>query len=576
MIKPKLKTLIALIIAILAFTYIAIFVAGQYYLKSKQAKELITSKISNKLNRKVSIGDDINFRVGWDFTPHIQVHDLVVANFSQSIQPVMLSAESLYIAFDLSDLFFKKVHITKLKLVKPILYLETRNDINNWDFSDPKDTTSSKTKFNINHVVIESGVLAYIQNNKISENITIKNLAVTIDNNDTDYHINFSGTYNKLAVDTKISAELDQEHINIDINKLNIGSSDLKGNIVINIKSKHIKGNLKSNRLSVSDIPTDPFANSNPSGEYKIPDQTIPTAFLKDSKFDLKISIKELDLGKLPLKNLNFIFANRDNLLSLTFKPAVNIPGGSLNAELSYDLKPNTPALKFNIKSSQIKLERLLNATLQKSPIQGSTLDFSATLQSQGTTLAQIVNNLNGQILATGTGGKYINSGSSITDIFTNILTAMITFDKRQSFTDLKCAVVNFKVNNGIAVANDGIALEAATVNVLGSGQVNLSNGRIKFVIKPKNTITNYNPIDIAQISMAQIINVTGTISNPRVNLDPMGIFKGAGGALLGKTLMTAIGGVPGGLAAAAQTVLEPNNNSGSGTITPCKTALGQ
>jgi hypothetical protein len=214
---------------------------------------------------------------------------------------------------------------------------------------------------------------------------------------------------------------------------------------------------------------------------------------------------------------------------------------------------------------------------MDKAPIVGSDLTINADLHSTGTKLNDLVNNLNGKMLATASAGKYLNS--------TNLLTAMITFDRKQSSTDLTCAVMNFKVQNGVATANNGIGIEAASVNVIGNGKIDLRNGRINFSIKPEST--SNSPIDLSQFSVAQLVDVSGTISEPKVELNPIGLLTSAGGAVA-KGLGKIGGGFTGGLGSIASGIMGKNNpitnnpitssitgNSKASTANPCKTALG-
>lgn len=527
------------IIAALLSIYGIVFIISKHYLNSQEIRKILTAQIADKLHTTVTMSDDIGFSLSWNLSPHLTLNKLVITN--------MLSVESLDLHFSLLDLVGKKFNVKNLTLIKPTIYFNTVNDKNNWDLTSPPANTatttpSSKVKLHIGEISISEGLVSYKSNAAEAINIQIDSLHITNNADNTIYNLQF---------------------------KLLLGASDLVGKLKVDTKHKNITGKINSNVLNVKDFSTP----GNSSGQYSIPNQELPIEFLTDLTIDIPIQINKLVLNLLTFENVKILITENKNQFKIGLTPAVNLAEGKIQANLKYDLQPSTPQLSFDLHTTPISLEELFKQVRNKTPITGSELEVKTNLNSQGTNLQTLVGNLNGKILATVSPGQYLNSDASLGTIFTNILSAMITFDKRQDFTKINCAVVNFKVNNGIAVANNGIGLEASSVNVTGSGQVNLKNGVINFSITPQNTKTNFNPVDIAQISMAQMITVTGTISKPQVSLDPLGMFKGATGAALTKTLMTVVGGIPGGLAAVAQGEIEPSATPT--TISPCKQALG-
>ena len=94
---------------------------------------------------------------------------------------------------------------------------------------------------------------------------------------------------------------------------------------------------------------------------------------------------------------------------------------------------------------------------------------------------------------------------------------------------------------------------------------LDLRNGQIKFTITPTNVLTNF---DLTQFNMAQMIQVTGTVANPKVSLNPVSV--GAMGVSVAKMAGLA-SGLPAIVAITAGSELDPTK-----TVNPCKTALGQ
>lgn len=357
-------------------------------------------------------------------------------------------------------------------------------------------------------------------------------------------------------------------YFKLDINNLQFGQSDVSGVLNIEYSPTRITGNFKSKNLIIKDFTGD----SNPNGEYSIPETPFPVDMLRDSVFDFKAKISNIDIADLHLRNVSISTKNENNVIKVQFLPPASIIGGKLDLSLSYDLKPKSPVMSLQAKTSTLQLAAVLNEMFGKEPITGSTLDCMANLTGHGGSLKNIVDTMSGQILFHTGPGQFQNSiaTTSIGSIFTNVLTSVITFDKRAPTSAFKCGVMNFRVSNGVANAKQGIALEGANVNVLGNGMVDLRNGRIAFSMVPQTL--SANPIDIANFSVAQMVEVNGTLSNPNVTVNATNLLAQGATAVVTAGLT---GGLTSGLSSVLATAGILNNNAGaSNNITPCKTAL--
>jgi AsmA family protein len=121
----------------------------------------------------------------------------------------------------------------------------------------------------------------------------------------------------------------------------------------------------------------------------------------------------------------------------------------------------------------------------------------------------------------------------------------------------LNCAILNFKIKDGIATANKGIGLETDQITVLGGGEINLKNEKLALGFEPHakgavaGTLTN----------LASGMSAGGTLANPKIKINPAGVAMGAI-----KSVVGAPGSIVGGLFG--------KGDSDAANDSPCQTAL--
>lgn len=551
-----------IILAVLGLFYGTVFVLCKIYINPQKISELIINQTQKKLNRTVTLGEEISLNVDWDMTPHLTLHKVTIGNATWASNPNMLTVDELQIHFSLAKLLFKQFYINEIKLYKPKLYLESTPKQNNWDFEqNAQSNTESNVQMTVERVTIRNGLIMYNQ-----DKITIDKFDLTAHDNNTAYHIHLLGKHNSLPIKTTLDIGLTQDQFKLQIINLQSGSSDLHGNILIKKSPMRINGEFESNKIVIKDFST---ANANPSGEYSLPNKPLPIEQLRNAEFDVKLQIQTLDMGGIDLNKVSLKAKNINNILTIKLDPAAKIANGNLNLDMTYDLNPTIPTFSLKSKTSTIPLGSVLIDMFGKTPIIHSTVDFTTDLQGAGGDLNAIVNSLNGRILIQAGPGEFLHDNIVSGSIFNNILTSIITFDKQTPSTAFKCGVMNFRVNDGIAKANNGIGIEAANVNVLGNGMVDLRNGRISFSIVPQSFISN--PLDLAHFSVAQLVAIKGTLSKPEVTFNAGNLIKQSAGALITAGIA---GGMTGGIGSAAILATGALTSNKQKTASPCQTAL--
>jgi hypothetical protein len=112
-------------------------------------------------------------------------------------------------------------------------------------------------------------------------------------------------------------------------------------------------------------------------------------------------------------------------------------------------------------------------------------------------------------------------------------------------------------VRDGIATAQRTIAVETARVDIVAAGTINLRNEALDLALRPNVK----EGLGIGAASLAELVRVTGTLSNPTVGIDTLGSARAAlsvGGAI-----------VTGGLSLLGEAALK----RGTADPHPCQTA---
>jgi hypothetical protein len=155
--------------------------------------------------------------------------------------------------------------------------------------------------------------------------------------------------------------------------------------------------------------------------------------------------------------------------------------------------------------------------------------------------------------------GKGELTDSVLGTLGTDALNMLNPFSGDSDKTLLECSVVNFTIKDGIATANQGIAVSTEKMNIIGNGTVNLKDETLNIDIKPEPK----EGLGLNAGKFASLIKIGGTLANPTPETDLGGTL--GTGASLGAAVAT------GGLSLLAEGLLD----RATADANPCDTALG-
>jgi hypothetical protein len=198
---------------------------------------------------------------------------------------------------------------------------------------------------------------------------------------------------------------------------------------------------------------------------------------------------------------------------------------GELHGELRLDLRQEVPAAALRLSLKNVNAETLYTARVEPPSGAGTPppLSINAQLAGAGTTLRHMLTAGRGEFLLTaGAGTLPIQAGYGFERVAGNLLLALVPGRRAADHSQLECAAARFTIADGVATSSDGIALRLKHLDILGGGAVNLKTSEILFGYRAvRRELFQFSLIGLT----SGVAKVTGTLSNPTVELDPSGML---------------------------------------------------
>jgi uncharacterized protein involved in outer membrane biogenesis len=262
--------------------------------------------------------------------------------------------------------------------------------------------------------------------------------------------------------------------------------------------------------------------------------------------------------GGLPLDKIQVKAALRDGRLDVQPLHAL-VGGGTVAGRARLDATRARPAtLALNVEGKGISGEKVAAAMGHAGTVSGGNTDLALGLAGPGESLARFMGGANGEIRASmgpaRTSGAALDFGG---DVLTKVADLANPSRRTEKYNEIQCAVVMLPVRDGIVTAERTIALETSRVNIVAAGTINLRNETLDLALRPNVK----EGLGIGAASLAELVRITGTLSNPSVGIDTLGSARTA--LSVGGAIMT------GGLSLLGEAALK----KGTADPHPCQTA---
>jgi hypothetical protein len=391
------------------------------------------------------------------------------------------------------------------------------------------------------------------------------NGAIEIDIADTDGLEKLVGTPFELPLPLTLKAEVkfvNSQYL-IEPFSTGIGESTISGNIAIQTNRDRplVKASLKASDLDLSR--RGPSKNKTAKADGRVfSDKVFPLDVLRVFDAQVEARIDRLILpNKLPMQDLEITATLRIGRLEID-PLAASVGGGKLTANLTLETATSKmAALEIKAEGKGVSGEALAASMGYADTVAGGSTDLNIHVTGPGVSLARFMAAVNGEARLV-VGSTIISSAAFDWggDVLTRLLNLVIPFDRSEKITHLSCMVIRLPTRDGIAVVDRTIAAETNRLNVVAAGQIDLRDEMINLGFKTRAK----EGIGIGAVNLAELVKLSGSLSNPEVGVDTIESAKEAvsvGGAL-----------ATGGLSLIAEAFLKKATDDPH----PCRTALSR
>ena len=303
-----------------------------------------------------------------------------------------------------------------------------------------------------------------------------------------------------------------------------VGESDLAGSLRIETgkgKRPFMSGEITAKVLNFADLGS-LVGTDQPRESGVLPDMPFAPERWQSLDADVKIDAGTVKRPKqLPIDKFTTRIKMRDQVLTLD-PLGFGIAGGRLVGTVRMDGNKERLRGDASMRVQNLQLAKLFPTIKQT---QGSIGDLDGLIELSGTgdSVGKMLGSANGKI------GVYMDEGKI--SRFLMELVALDLWDvarikmKGDEPIDIRCAIADFGVKDGIATAN-GIVFDTTVVNIGGGGTINLKTEEMDIELKPK-------PKDRSIASLRSPLHLRGTFGQPDVGPDMGRLAARGGGALL-------------------------------------------
>ena len=333
------------------------------------------------------------------------------------------------------------------------------------------------------------------------------------------------------APETSLSARVDGDINKADVNirSLNIATNELTGDIKLNWS--------KAKPEVVAELRSDVFdmraLSKNSMLSYQLPGiiieanalEIVPATAIPYDYLKMANGSANVKIGKLIFNDgliLLDIVANaklNGGILDIS-KLDLTAMGGKIN--VNGNINAINQAINAKITADGIKVADLYKLARSDDNLQvlsGGLLDIDADIKANGATYRRLSETLSGSFTALVDKSR-VKTGRLdwLTQGIWGELFKLLKIDTaKNTELDVECAVINSKLSGGKALFDKGIVFSSDKLKLVSTGEINLANDNIDFMVSPMmNKLAQGN---ISQ-AIASFIRLRGKLHKPSIGID--------------------------------------------------------
>ena len=282
-----------------------------------------------------------------------------------------------------------------------------------------------------------------------------------------------------------------------------VGDSDLEGDMKVTLDAKNrpnVTANLSSRLLDFKDLATlfgappvgSELKNAKPAEKAQastlaadqrlLPDSTLATARLRGMDATLHYHAQAVKSVFLPLRQAT-LDLNLDHGVLAVDPVAFDFPQGRFSAQVQLDARGAVPVTSTDMRLSNVNIQEFLPKSATGAPpmIEG-TMAARVKLKGAGDSVHKAAAASNGAVTVVIPQGKVRQAFAELLGVNAGKGLGLL-LSKNQNQTDIRCAVANFSVQNGVLQAQN-VVFDTDVVKVNGKGDIDLGPETIDLTLK--------------------------------------------------------------------------------------------
>jgi len=342
---------------------------------------------------------------------------------------------------------------------------------------------------------------------------------------------------------------------------LKAGETDLSGDVQVKLLEDKpaVEVNLSSNLVDLTALSSgeDKGDDKAVSSDKLFSDDPLVLDALKQLDAKVNFDAKTVKTTGAILQDISLVLDLSDGHLRVLPLKA-GFAGSQINGEFDLNARNANAVLATKLQVNGFKLTKV---DALKEAISGGNTDVFIQAKGQGSSVRQLMAGLNGKAIVKVAESQIADGTLDIlgADFVTELVNLLNPFSKEEKGTELACAVVNFKIRDGIATADKGIAIRTGKMNIVGDGTINLKTEKLDIGITPEAR----TGLGISLTDLVGLVRVGGTLAEPSALVDKA--------AVLGAGLSTGAAVATGGLSVVAEGLID----RAVAEENPCQVALG-
>jgi AsmA family protein len=330
-----------------------------------------------------------------------------------------------------------------------------------------------------------------------------------------------------------------------------VGDSDLTGELTYDIHGDRgfVKADLVSKRLDMNDLSG--FIGSTPSGGIRspaqkiqakvekanphlLPDVPINLIRLRAADMDIRLRAKKINAPNWPIDDLDISFKLDKGILRLD-PLNFGVADGTISGNLVLDGQNKIPHVESDLLIKRLSIKQFFNDP-EFEALSAGHFGGQLKLKGRGHSLADVLATSNGRITLMMAGGKISLLIIEAAGLDIGQATPLLLGEDRS--TDIRCAIGDFKVENGL-LNSEIFVFDTTDSNIAGNMHINLKDETI-------DAKAEVHPKDFSVLSARTPITVSGTLKHPSIGLDAEELaIRSASAVVLGVFLMPAAAIIP-------------------------------